>query len=149
MTLIERFQKKVSPEPMSGCHLWTGAVDGGGYGRIYVNGFYRGAHQLGYELAKGPIPKGMELDHLCRIRCCVNPHHLEPVTTRENTSRSSITLASLNRAKTHCPAGHLYDSANTFPQTRGGRGCKACRQARDRKRDGLRRRQHQALDPIS
>jgi hypothetical protein len=77
-------------------------------------------------LLVGPIPEGMEIDHLCRNRGCVNPEHLEPVTRQENIRRSqSISVA--NAAKTHCPYGHLLSGANLYLRpNRGGRACREC-----------------------
>lgn len=77
------FESHVHHDPNSGCWLWAGADNGVGYGKF--RGKY--AHRVSYEAAKGPIPDGMHLDHLCRIRCCVNPDHLEPVTNAENARR--------------------------------------------------------------
>lgn len=84
--------EKVLPVPFAGCWLWHGAVSkckGGGYGLIYVGGkeVVKSAHRVVYELERGAIPNGMDLDHLCRVRTCVNPAHLEPVTRKENLRR--------------------------------------------------------------
>src|SRR5262249_49353562 len=84
LSLKERIEAKIIPEPNSGCFLWTGKLDVRGYARIWHNRGDHIAHRLYYELKKGPIPEGLVLDHLCRVRCCVNPDHLEPVTNREN-----------------------------------------------------------------
>lgn len=77
------FESRVHYEPNSGCWLWAGADNGDGYGKF--RGEY--AHRLSYKRHKGPIPDGMHLDHLCRVPCCVNPDHLEPVTNKENARR--------------------------------------------------------------
>lgn len=79
----------------------------------------------------GPIPEGLDLDHLCRVRQCVNPDHLEPVTARENLMRSPLTQASINSAKTHCKRGHEFTPDNTriFPKS-GSRCCKTCERQR-------------------
>ena len=134
MTTQERFQKFISPEPMSGCWLWTGALTDKGYARIRGASKPVKAHRLSYELARGPIPDGLELDHLCRVRCCVNPAHLEPVTHAENVRRSIAAIgnpgalagSAVQRAKTHCPSGHEYNEANTY-RLLGSRFCRACR----------------------
>lgn len=85
------------------------------------------AHRYTYTLLVGEIPSGLELDHLCRVRNCVNPDHLEPVTRRENLLRSTSFVA--RKAKqTHCVNGHLFDEANTYVRPdRGTRECRACR----------------------
>jgi hypothetical protein len=79
------------------CWLWTGAVDAKGYGRVLTPDGHRPAHRLAYELAVGPIPDGLVIDHLCRTPGCINPDHLEPVTRRENTLRGE-TIAARNAA---------------------------------------------------
>ena len=113
----QRFWSKVMPEPNSGCWLW---LDGlvRGYGQFFLkchpNKSRRKivvmAHRYSYEIARGPIPTGLTLDHLCRNKCCVNPDHLEPVTLRENIQRGAAGANS--RMKTHCPAGHPYTGEN-------------------------------------
>ena len=132
---IEKFFNSFLPEPNSGCWLWMERVDVSGYGIVF-NG--RGlspvnfkAHRFAYELLRGPIPAGLQLDHLCRVRCCVNPAHLEPVTLQENLRRGTVLI-------THCPAGHAYDSDNVYWMKNGARACVQCR--RDRSREYQRRR---------
>lgn len=73
----------------SGCWLWRRAVSSQGYGRLVVDGKGVGAHRFFYELCVGPIPDGLHVDHLCRVRLCVNPAHLEPVTAAENNRRAA------------------------------------------------------------
>jgi len=133
-SLFERLSNKFIPEPTSGCWLWIGSTDAGGYGQIY-DGKLRQAHVVSYEMTGGTIPPGMELDHLCRVRCCVNPVHLEPVTHSENAKRGNTgnNIAEAQRAKTHCPGGHLYDDRNTYrvavrrkQGVRVERHCRAC-----------------------
>jgi len=80
----ERFFDKVSPEPNSGCWLWDATGDEKGYGFLKIGNRHHRAHRVSYQLHKGPIPKGMVVDHLCSVRCCVNPDHLEAVSHREN-----------------------------------------------------------------
>ena len=120
-----RFWKYVSPEPNSGCWLWTGAVQSHGYGHIHSapDRKWVRAHRLSYEMHKGPIPEGLDLDHKCRVRSCVNPDHLEPVTRIVNLFRSPIFIGN----KTHCKHGHLFDEKNTRRRTdRPGRICRRC-----------------------
>lgn len=138
---LERVLRETTPGP-NGCVIWTGALlKSGGYGQVNLDGTSRRVHRVAYELMVGPIPKGLFLDHTCHNRdtscpggdtClhrrCLSPHHLEPVTPGENTRRSPHAP---NR-KTHCDAGHPFDSANTYyrPDT-GTRQCIQC--GRDRK----------------
>ncbi len=132
LTLLDRFMQFVLPEPMSGCWLWTGSCCSGGYGTFRVGGRKGNTvacHRFSYEEHRGPIPTGLDLDHLCRVRCCVNPWHLEPVTNAENTRRG---LAGINmRSKTHCPKGHPYSEGNTYLSKTNRRHCKTCLAIRD------------------
>lgn len=109
------------------CWLWVGTVNAGGYGQVSFTSQCRLAHRVVYERTVGPIPDGLQLDHLCRVRRCVNPDHLEPVTNRENGIRGEG-LPGQNVRKTHCPAGHPYDAENLSLYDRGGnaRYCKTC-----------------------
>lgn len=124
--LFERFT--VSAD---GCWEWTGGRDVDGYGRAWVPGLRRitRAHRAFYEVFVGPIPDGLQIDHLCRNRCCVNPGHLEPVTAQENIRRSEG-IQVLNSRKTHCLRGHAYDEANTYITPDGRRDCRSCAQLR-------------------
>ena len=90
MTLMERLETKYEPEPMSGCWIWTAGVAGHGYGYVWHEGRMRRAHAVVYEHLVGPVPEGKELDHRCRVRRCVNPDHLRPVTHRENIQASPL-----------------------------------------------------------
>lgn len=127
VTEIDRFMKFVSPEPNSGCWLWTGTWGTGGYGDFRPTRSKRmeRAHRTAYRLLRGPIPEGLQLDHLCRVRCCVNPAHLEPVTSAENIRRGRT--GENMRSKTHCPQGHEYSPANTYHDRTGRRHCNECR----------------------
>jgi len=139
LTLAERFMNKVEPEPNSGCWLWVGTSAGvgerrdqilsGSYGMAYVSRQRPKvfAHRLAWELFRGPIPEGFTVDHLCRVRRCVNPAHLEPVSLRDNILRGTAVSAIAAR-KTHCPRGHPYD----FRYWNGGRGCSRCRREQNR-----------------
>lgn len=86
----------------------------------------KSVHRLAYVRWVGPIPDGLELDHLCRVRSCCRPSHLEAVTHRENTLRSPITPAARNAKKTHCDYGHEFTVENTYRMRAGGRSCRAC-----------------------
>lgn len=129
----DRIQSKISPEPNSGCWLWTASLDGKGYGQISMNGRPRRAHRVVYEAERGPIPAGLDLDHKCRNPVCVNPDHLEPVTRAVNLARGIGNRAAL-KAKTHCKNGHEYSGANVVIQARpdrkySTRRCVACAMA--------------------
>ena len=121
---MERFWSKVLPEPNTGCWLWIGSITSKGYGTFW-DGKTVNAHVFSYRNLQREIPSGLQLDHLCRNRHCVNPSHLEPVTCRVNLLRG-ITSAAVNAAKTHCLYGHVYDEKNTY-WGRNGRRCKRCR----------------------
>lgn len=112
------------------CWLWKGSLSRGGYGYLHKRknwgGRYRLAHRFAYELIVGAIPDGLVLDHLCRVRNCVNPAHLEPVTSWENTLRGKKVGSAANALKTHCVNGHEFDLLNTY-HTGGQRECKTCR----------------------
>jgi len=85
-TLLERFEEKYIPEPMSGCWLWTSTVDKDGYGKIWGNRKLLLAHRVAYELFKGPIPDGLCVLHTCDVPACVNPDHLWLGTKTDNNA---------------------------------------------------------------
>lgn len=121
---IERFESKVSPEPNSGCWLWTGALMPSGYAKFHHNRNFGLAHRWAYQHFVGPIDDGLEIDHKCKVRCCVNPDHLEAVDHRENLRRA-FGFGS-GQHKTHCVHGHEYTTANTYINPKGQRGCRKC-----------------------
>lgn len=114
------------------CWRWTGAKDTGGYGNINVGGKFYKAHRLGYQMLVGPIPKGFELDHLCRNRWCVNPDHMEVITHAENVARSN-NPAHVSHRTGICKRGHSLADA-----IRASNGhvshCRTCRRQRARDR---------------
>lgn len=125
-SLLDRMLSYISPEPNTGCWLWTAAANPNGYGQIRLSKtVLKLAHVVCYELYRGPVPNGMELDHLCRVRCCVNPHHLEPVTHLENVRRGAG-----HGKETHCPQGHAYNQHNTCYRSNGTRQCRVCNRNR-------------------
>ena len=136
--LRERFDAKWTPEPNSGCWLWTGWMSTNGYGRFWNGTRGVQAHRFSYEKATGrTIPVGLEIDHRCRMRSCVNPDHLEAVTHTQNLRRSPDTLASVSARKTHCPQGHAYSPENIY-LIGNNRKCKQCH---NKRRNEIRRRQ--------
>lgn len=92
INLPDRILDKLYPCPMSGCWHWVGWESGNGYGKVSYKGRDSMAHRVVYLLLVGEIPEGTVLDHTCRVRCCCNPDHLEPVTVRENTLRGEAVL---------------------------------------------------------
>lgn len=111
----------------AGCWIWTGSTRKAGYGQIWTSvadGPRRllSTHRAMYELTRGPIPDGMDLDHLCRVPLCMNPDHLEPVTRAENVLRGEGPTAQ-NARRTHCNEGHELVLVNP---TTGQRGCPPC-----------------------
>lgn len=139
---VERKGKKKPDyiiDEQTGCWVWQWSRTTKGYGSIRSEGVKRQAHSVYYERLVGPIPEGLQLDHLCRNPACVNPDHLEPVTSRENTLRG-ISPPAVNAAKTHCIRGHPFDEDNTRIAANGGRICRICDRAekrRGRARKGL------------
>lgn len=116
---IERFMRHVRIEP-SGCWLWTGSLWGGGYGQ-FKNARSRYAHRFAYEHFVAPVPRGKDLDHLCRVRRCVNPEHLEVVTRRENLLRGDHPTARAIRTGV-CKYGH-----RAYARRPSGRAfCRTC-----------------------
>ena len=132
-------ENKFIPEPNSGCWLWFGAQTPAGYGQV-LNPATRKveyAHRLVYQIEKGVIPAGLHLDHLRRMRCCVNPEHLEPVTTRENLLRG-VGFAAVNARKTHCRHGHSLVGAR-LSKSDNERICRVCARLADLKHKAKKR----------
>jgi HNH endonuclease len=115
------FWDYVEPEPNTGCWLWLGRITYAGYGAWRRDGYAR-AHRYAYAMRYGAIPDGLTLDHRCRVRSCVNPAHLEPMTPRENILRGEG-HAARNALKTQCPRGHPYDYIRKEGRYRWCRTC--------------------------
>jgi hypothetical protein len=113
----------------STCWLWHGRTDRDGYGAFCANYRDYRAHRYSYMQLIGDIPEGLVIDHLCRVRNCVNPEHMEPVTGTENTMRGEGAGAQ-NSQKTHCKYGHEYTEENTYRYNNGKwRNCKTCKRS--------------------
>lgn len=124
-SVLNRVARYVEPVTESGCWLWTGTIESSGYGRLRVGKRKLLAHRLVYAIYRGGLADSDYLDHLCRVRCCVNPDHLEIVDLRTNILRGTAPSAQ-NARKTHCPLGHPYDAVNTHIKIDGRRECRAC-----------------------
>lgn len=143
MNIDDRFWSKVDkngPIPahrpdLGPCWLWTASLDNHGYGQFSTGSVMTGtrrirkAHQVSWEMRYGPVPEGLQRDHLCRVRRCVNDGHLDLVTSAENTRRGQ----NANRAKTHCPQGHAYEGVNLYVTTAGKRVCRTCQREHNRR----------------
>ncbi len=131
-TPAERFWEKVSDPVEGGCRLWLAGVTSAGYGAFWDGQKQVLAHRFAYETEHGPIPDGLELDHVCRVHLCVV--HLEAVSHEENVRRGHS--GRHNALKTHCPQGHQYTPENTRDYGRG-RICRTCHiaDARTRRKD--------------
>lgn len=127
VSINDRLRSNMQIDEKNGCWNWQRAINKGGYGTICYMANRWFVHRLCYEMFRGPIPEGYEVDHLCRNRRCLNPDHLEPVTKLENIRRGAA-------AVTHCAKGHPYDEENTYLRSyrlTNHRTCRACR------RDGM------------
>ena len=116
---------RISIDEETGCWNWTGYVAKNGYGKITYNKKSYKAHRLVYELLVKPIETGLQIDHLCRNRRCVNPTHLEEVTQKENILRGTSPTAE-NKNKTHCVHGHELSGENLLVSSGGRRVCRIC-----------------------
>lgn len=126
-----RFERYFTPEPNTGCWLWLGAIDSSGYGNFTSMSPTKhqvGAHRFSWILANGAVPAGLVVDHMCRVRACVNPAHMRLLTPRDNTL-CGVGATARHAAKTHCKRGHPFTEANTY-RWRTGRICRTCQAQR-------------------
>ena len=139
LTVKERFWARVDkngPIPefaphLGHCWLWTAGKAKFGYGRLGGNAQL--AHRMAYEWEHGPIPEGLEPDHLCRVPACVRPFHLEPVTKRDNILRG-FGASAIHARQTECIHGHLFTPENTRIRKNGGRRCRTCDRSMEQSR---------------
>lgn len=122
-----RFWTKVKKHSPSECWLWTASRNSDGYGAFRIHGETVGAHRYAYQEYAGKLVSIVELDHLCKVRHCVNPLHLEQVSHRENAMRAREN--NYNAKKTHCPLKHKYSDSNTYIAGTN-RQCRTCKNAR-------------------
>lgn len=131
MTLEEVYEA-ICYEALTGCWLFPKSHLPNGYAYVRPAGAAQAeyVHRWMYTIHKGPIPQGLEIDHLCRTRCCCNPDHLEAVTKKVNTGRG-YSPAGLNSRKTHCKYGHEFNAENSYTYP-NGRYCKICQLQRNK-----------------
>jgi hypothetical protein len=121
---IERFMGHV--DVTKSCWVWKGSKDKNGYGFYWSKNKVRRAHRFIYSKMIGDLVDGMVIDHLCHNPSCVNPDHLEQVTQRENTFRSTTSVAIINSSKKECMNGHTFSYSNTIIRKDGTRNCRTC-----------------------
>lgn len=122
----------------NGCWLWTGHAKVKGYGRVKISRKNYLAHKALYEYIKGKVPPNLQLDHLCRTRNCVNPAHLEPVTSKENSRRGHAPNMLAHFSKV-CKRGHSITGQNAKPVRPGHVQCRICNSNNDARRRAARK----------
>jgi hypothetical protein len=130
LDLVAAYWERTEVHGPNECWLWTGALNAAGYAIFQIKPQPILVHRFAYERFVGPIPEGLQIDHVkargCRHRHCVNPAHLEPVTPEEN-QRRALTPWFINASKTHCIRGHEFTPDNIDKNPGGHRYCKQCR----------------------
>lgn len=141
-TLPTRLADKIAVEATTGCWLWIGAKNQAGYGVVSIGPKGRRvnkrAHRLVYEALIDAIPDDKQIDHLCRVKACVNPAHLEVVTPAVNVLRG-VGPTAQNARKTHCPRGHALEGSNILMNGKGYRSCRTCVYVKNNERAQARR----------
>ena len=128
--------RHVRIDERTGCWEWLGFRNDG-YGQVTYRGKVLRAHRLSWRVLRGPLSDDLSLDHLCLNKGCVNPDHLDPCTSGENTLRAPHTLTAINKAKRACHRGHPFSAVNTYRPPAGGRRCRSCqREAEAKYRSG-------------
>ncbi len=130
-SILEAFLSKIIIVK-SGCWVWIAFCNNKGYGQFNFNKKNARAHRFIYEYFYDRICSDLTIDHLCKVKNCVNPNHLEEVTNRENNLRSN-SIGGINSRKTHCNKGHPLSGENLRIENYGGRRCKTCELDRKRR----------------
>lgn len=137
----ERLDRLSIRDPNCGCWIWTGCIDKCGYGKFNV-GKESLAHRASYKEYVGPIPDDCEIDHKCKVRCCINPQHLQAISHAENVKLADHKTGHRNTKKTHCIRGHEFSDENTFIEVWNGirmRKCKVCTRAKNARANAKKR----------
>lgn len=130
LTTADKIERCTVYDPESGCRIWCGADSGNGYGRVRVDGVTSSVHRVAWESERGPIPQGMQIDHICRNRRCCRVEHLRVVPQRANVLENSNGPSAINAAKQRCPTcGGDYTE-----RSYGGRFCAPCNRTQQRSR---------------
>lgn len=150
MNPVDSILSKITKQS-DGCWLWNSVTDRYGYGQFHLYGEDNkrrtiGAHRASYQLFVGPIPIGLEVHHLCCVRRCVNPDHLQLLGRKDHARVTPVNPVSVEKinafhlSKTHCPSGHEYTEENTFYSSHNGRRCRACHRNRGIRNNLLKRK---------